>query len=453
MSTVLVYDPVGWGLPYSGYFSGGSEEDLVDIAVQVLCAILDFSPSSHKNTEANSKLLKDKSDVVEAVEANGVEASNPKNVYRNMLQNISRETEIDLIFAGIVRLLSTVHQADQTYLPNSRLRIGFYQEALVLLWHLITTNRAFLTRISENLNTNSIVLPVLYLIQQAHNSPPLAGLLHTASFVLLVLSAERSFCVRLNLAYSTKIPLQLPPFEGCHADALTLTLYRIVSDSLPKPQNDALVEMLLTVLCNISPYVKSFALESGLKLLSLLERCCRPGYFLRSANAHHGVLNLVEMLDNIIQYQYEGNAMLAYSIIRHKELFHMLCNIQLPDTAPVTSSAEQWVPTAEWLDSWKRSLTLPVNAIACLIDHLIPKIEALCRENDGAGQEEIVKMLQATTVVGILPQPHPIVIRTYRSSSYTSMWFSSYLWGIVFTRSQRLPLYDWTKIRLVMINH
>jgi len=294
---------------------------------------------------------------------------------------------------------------------------------------------------------------LLYLLQKSHNSPPLAGLLHTASFVLLVLSAERSFCVRLNMPYTSKIPLQLPPFKGCHADALTLTLYKIVSDSLPKPQNDALVEMLLKVLCNISPYVKSFALESGLKLLSLLERCCRPGYFLRSANAPHSVIDLVEMVDNIIQYQYEGNAMLAYSVIRHKDLFHVLHNFQLPDTAPVTSSEDQWVPTIEWLDAWRNLLAMPVKAITCLIDHLIPKIEALCRDNDSASQEEIVKMLQATTVVGILPQPHPIVMRTYRSSSYTSMWFSSYLWGIIFTRSQQLPLYDWTKIQLITIHH
>ncbi|CAJ1425986.1 unnamed protein product [Effrenium voratum] len=50
--------------------------------------------------------------------------------------------------------------------------------------------------------------------------------------------------------------------------------------------------------------------------------------------------------------------------------------------------------------------------------------------------------------VGILPVPHPIVIRTYQASTYTSMWFTSYMWGVIFTRSQRMPLYDWKKIRL-----
>eukprot|EP00413_Alexandrium_margalefii_P009677 CAMPEP_0204545910 /NCGR_PEP_ID=MMETSP0661-20131031/21622_1 /ASSEMBLY_ACC=CAM_ASM_000606 /TAXON_ID=109239 /ORGANISM="Alexandrium margalefi, Strain AMGDE01CS-322" /LENGTH=32 /DNA_ID= /DNA_START= /DNA_END= /DNA_ORIENTATION= len=32
-------------------------------------------------------------------------------------------------------------------------------------------------------------------------------------------------------------------------------------------------------------------------------------------------------------------------------------------------------------------------------------------------------------MVGILPVPHPIVIRTYQASSYTAMWFTSYMWG------------------------
>ena len=36
---------------------------------------------------------------------------------------------------------------------------------------------------------------------------------------------------------------------------------KVISESLPKAPNDALVEMLLTSLCNVSPYVKSFCLE------------------------------------------------------------------------------------------------------------------------------------------------------------------------------------------------
>merc|ERR1719296_471060 len=88
--------------------------------------------------------------------------------------------------------------------------------------------------------------------------------------------------------------------------------------------------MLLTVLCNVSPYIKSFALESCLKLLSLLDRCARPSYLFRSAFTHHGLIFLIEMLNNIAQYQFEGNAMLVYSVLRQKEVFHTLRDLELP---------------------------------------------------------------------------------------------------------------------------
>eukprot|EP00913_Durusdinium_trenchii_P008755 g8222.t1 len=76
----------------------------------------------------------------------------------------------------------------------------------------------------------------------------------------------------------------------------------------------------------------------------------------------------------------------------------------------------------------------------------------MCVEQDVTDQAEVLRFLKSTTLVGILPVPHPIVIRTYQASGYTSMWFTSYMWGVIFTRSQRMPLYDWKKIRLAGVS-
>merc|ERR1712060_698866 len=117
---------------------------------------------------------------------------------------------------------------------------------------------------------------------------------------------------------------------------------------------------------------------------------------------------------------------------------------------PQDSGDGTWAPTEAWLAGIKKKM--PLQAILCLIDHLGPKIETLCKKNDVTDQDEVLKYLKQTTMVGILPVPHPIVIRTYQASSYTAMWFTSYMWGVIFTRSQSMPLYDWRKIRLVVIN-
>jgi len=511
MSTVFTYDPVGWGVPYGGYFASGTEEDLVDVALQVLCVVIDFAPSDDQPHALADSPVTEKADEGEPAEAKGAdEKGRPRNVFRYMLQNICKDAEIDLIFAGLVRLLSTVHQANQTYLPNSFRSVGFYQEALILLWHLLTLNQNFTRRVGDDLDTNQIILPVLYLLQQAQSSPQLVGLLHTASYVLLVLSSERSFAVRLNEPYHGNIPLVLPQFHGSHADVLALTLYKVISNGIPRPQNDALVEILLTVLCNVSPYIKSFALESCLKLLSLVERCSRPGYLLRSPFTHNGLLFLLEMLNNIVQYQFEGNVMLVYTVLRDHERFQHLASLELPrrggrpaggpgptvaaagqegtaaaapavaapnGVAPSAAAASEgaatgaeaeapsveapeeeeealdeasWTPTEAWLNGLKRKM--PLQTIQCLIDYLAPRIQAHCKNHDVTDQGEILRYLRQTTMVGILPVPHPIVIRTYQANGDTSKWFTSYVWGVIFTRSQRMPLYDWRKIRLVVIN-
>eukprot|EP00434_Breviolum_minutum_P006475 symbB.v1.2.005717.t1/scaffold336.1/size226184/2 len=210
--------------------------------------------------------------------------------------------------------------------------VGFYQEALVLLWHVLTLNPTFTKRVVERHDTNQFLLSLIYLLQQARTSVQLIGLLHTTSFVLLVLSSERAFAVRLNEPYvSKKVPVEIPSFNGNHADVLALSLYKVISESLAKPQNDALVEMLLTALCNVSPYVKSFCLESCLKLVSLAERLARPSYIFRTAFTHHGLVFLVELLNNIVQYQYEGNTMMVYAILRQAEVFNKLDRLSLAD--------------------------------------------------------------------------------------------------------------------------
>jgi len=362
-----------------------------------------------------------------------------------------------LVFSGLVRLLSSVYQADQTYLPNSFKSVGFYQEALVMLWHLVTMNPTFTKRVADKHDTNQILLPIIYLLHQAKSSVQLVGLLHVVSFLLLVLSSERSFAVRLNEPYTPKkVPLDIPAFSGNHADVMALALHKVISDTMNQPANDALVEMLLTSLCNVSPYVKSFCRESCLKLLSLTERLARPVYFFGSSFRHHGLVFMVELFNNLVQYQYEGNVMMVYAILRQAQVFERIEKLSLQDQKPKAPKANGyqaesgWVPTEEWLAGVKQKM--PLQTLQCLIEHVQPSLENLCVEHEVTDQEEVLKYLRMTTLVGILPVPHAIVIRTYQASSYTSMWFTSYMWGVIFTRSQRMPLYDWKKIQLVTIN-
>eukprot|EP00397_Hematodinium_sp_SG-2012_P007793 GEMP01007843.1.p1 GENE.GEMP01007843.1~~GEMP01007843.1.p1 ORF type:complete len:798 (-),score=139.11 GEMP01007843.1:1162-3555(-) len=555
MSTVFTYDPVGWGLPYGSLLSSNIEEELVDHSLQVLCVLIDFIPTDGDE-----------------------EAAKVKNVYRYMLKSFSKQAEYDIVFNGLVRLLETIHVAKTTILPKSKPHVNFYQEALVLLWHMMNANPGFLNRSVADLDSNKILVPIIYLLQMSRNRPSLIGLLHMSSFILLVFSSSRDFGVRLNQPFHGKLPLDIPRFSGNYADLLLLSAHKIISDFLGVPQGDSLIDMLLTVLCNVSPYIKSFCLESSLKIIQLVERCAKPAYLFRSPHHHQGFFFLLDFLNNVIQYQFEGNAMLVYSCLRQKEVFlavdrltfedgmkrslgrasvvstyrsgsvdaetdalqkeggandttfegdqeispkvtqHEEVDVEddadnadetthlqpkkasVPDAAESPSSSSvrkenapemepellQDAPApnvatemllsacddetrsymeektkersfqrdelnVEWFNEWKSRL--PIDTVLRLCEHLGPKVEQFCKDKDGlADQADIVEFLKQETMVGLLPVPHPIVIRTYEPNRYTALWFTSYLWGVIFTRSQALPLYDMKKIRLIVIN-
>lgn len=58
-----------------------------------------------------------------------------------------------------------------------------------------------------------------------------------------------------------------------------------------------------------------------------------------------------------------------------------------------------------------------------------------CFFNRGLTDEsEILKFLQHGTLVGLLPVPHPILIRKYQANSGTTTWFRTYMWGVIYLR-------------------
>jgi hypothetical protein len=46
--------------------------------------------------------------------------------------------------------------------------------------------------------------------------------MHIGVFILLLLSGERNFGVRLNKPYITRVPMDIPVFTGTHADLLII---------------------------------------------------------------------------------------------------------------------------------------------------------------------------------------------------------------------------------------
>jgi hypothetical protein len=91
-----------------------------------------------------------------------------------------------------------------------------------------------------------------------------------------------------------------------------------------------------------------------------------------------------------------------------------------------------WSPTSDWVQSWKGKL--PLQTIMRLLQVLVPQVEKICMDRGLTDESEIIKFLQHGTLVGLLPVPHPILIRKYQPNSGTVMWFRTYTWGVIYLR-------------------
>ena len=94
-----------------------------------------------------------------------------------------------------------------------------------------------------------------------------------------------------------------------------------------------------------------------------------------------------------------------------------------------------------------------METVTRLLQHLVPVVDELVLKKQVAVDEpEILAVLNEITMVGLLPVPHAIVIRKYQPNQYTALWFTAFMWGVIFLRNQNLPLFDGGCIELFQVS-
>ncbi|XP_043787668.1 protein HID1 isoform X3 [Apis laboriosa] len=529
LNTVCAYDPVGLGVPYNHLLFTDSLEPLVDVALQILIVTLDHDTSGSTSLE---------------------EGNIGDNLFINYLSRIHRDEDFQFVLKGITRLLN--NPLMQTYLPNSTKKVHFHQELLVFFWKMCDYNKKFLYYVLKSSDVLEVLVPILYHLNDSRADQSRVGLMHIGVFILLLLSGERNFGVRLNKPYTATVPMDIPVFTGTHADLLVTVFHKIITTGHQRLQ--PLFDCLLTILVNVSPYLKTLSMVASTKLLHLLEAFSTPWFLFSAPTNHHLVFFLLEIFNNIIQYQFDGNSNLVYTIIRKRQVFHALANLPSdcntiakslskrqrrhvpastsnenvnetamegshpaqpaePGTLKATlletpgiekmtekesahplspsvnidvgksnhqnnvSSTEdlmnstknsvipkggirvaehnssnninQWVPSSEWVYQWKTKL--PLQTIMRLLQVLVPQVEKICIDKGLTDESEILKFLQHGTLVGLLPVPHPILIRRYQANAGTTAWFRTYMWGVIYLRNVEPPIWYDTDVKLFEI--
>ncbi|KAI9583658.1 protein HID1 [Glossina fuscipes] len=620
LNTVCAYDPVGFGVPYNHLLFTDTTEPLVEACLQILIVTLDHDMIIQQQQQQLEMQRQLKVPIIPSpydVDGCG------DNLFINYLSRVHRDEDFHFILKGITRLLN--NPLVQNYLPNSTKRLHCHQELLILFWKICDYNKKFLYFVLKSSDVLDILIPILYHLNYSRADQSRVGLMHIGVFILLLLSGERNFGVRLNKPYTATVPMDIPVFTGTHADLLITVFHKIIATGHQRLQ--PLFDCLLTILVNVSPYLKTLSMVASVKLLHLLEAFSTPWFLLSAPSNHHLVFFLLEIFNNIIQYQFDGNSNLVYTIIRKRHVFHGMANLptdmagiakclsgrkvgkfnlppvrqrrlatnantnhcakqiskseeeeedidddedeededeldvphclpasileanadtleddngkeaessitalpaepgtlktslletpgisqmtereqahpvctdQTPtidgtsDIAPfgknntekssssspndheITEvstpnkrnhrlavsqrgsirivpqpSPEVWTPTPEWIVSWRSKL--PLQTIMRLLQVLVPQVEKICIDKGLTDESEILKFLQHGTLVGLLPVPHPILIRKYQANSGTTAWFRTYIWGVIYLRNVEPAVWYDTEVKLFEI--
>jgi len=550
INVVMQYDPIGVGLPYNYVLFADTRDALANVALQLLLVLLDYrypfeppavsspqgataTPTQVSSSQSSSQLAQSPTTTASAATAERTPAqqqqqqqqqqsSDPgvtenKNRFQDYLSKIHRVEDFNVIVVGLHRLLNNPITSSSTYLPGSTKTISFSQELVIFTWKLLELNKRFVAFLVQDALLLDILCPVLYYALEARQNEGKHGLIHVTCFLLLLLSGERNFGVRLNKQYDQRYPqLRLPVFDGNYADLIILTFHRLITDG-DRARLFSLFDCMLTIVANISPYIKSLSSVTCHRLLSLFRSFTSPRFLLAGPTNHRLCSLLLDVFNNIIQYQFDGNVRLVYAILRQRELFERLGEFDLeqdtsqagdlddpvfPDGAdprpekqpqqqvgtdstspasppglsttaaatatPATATTDfvkevvsmvkgaesqvkpqGFVPTEEWIRSWKSALTLAT--ILRLLNILLPQIEKICVDRGIVSEDEVLKFLSSGTLVGLLPVPHPIMVRKYKSNPATYAWATVYMWGVIYVRNLNPPIWFGTKIALFVV--
>eukprot|EP01116_Phalansterium_solitarium_P023875 TRINITY_DN856_c2_g1_i3.p1 TRINITY_DN856_c2_g1~~TRINITY_DN856_c2_g1_i3.p1 ORF type:complete len:908 (-),score=293.92 TRINITY_DN856_c2_g1_i3:71-2794(-) len=308
LPSVSYYAPLLAGSP-----AAEPTDQLADVSLQLLATLLHYEPVGGTGSGAQHD---------QSIGPQG--SSSRVNEYSRLgSSRLESASELQWLSNAAGRLLQ------QTASGQS----GYRLEMLPVLWLLLQRNPALLRTAVAGEAAAGVLVPLLHLLLDAHDDPTQLGSVHLAVFIVLLLSSERDFCVALNQPYAGRSAARgLPPLShgSTHADLLVLTVARLLLQPQPPGAGlEPLHECLLTIVCNASAYIKALSMVASMRLLRLLEVFSRPRFLAAAARNHRYVSFVLETLNNLVQYQYEGNTAVVYAIVRSAPALHALAGLQL----------------------------------------------------------------------------------------------------------------------------
>lgn len=501
LNAVLQYVPYG-SLPYTSYYASEDGESEVTWSLRFLLVVLDakgaplhqpapsyVSPTSRRGP-GDIRRAADYAGKA-SVEQRKVRA--PPPLYVNSVRRMIAEltlTEARYVLDRLHTLISLRTYASQTYLPDSQKTIDVQDELMLLLWKLVDSSPMVLTQFSFHTAALSYVVPLVgYAMDVKQDPKQYIHRLQLSMFLMLRFSQLRGFCLQCVRPFTETVPFPFPRLPSSGVSYFDFLLIAF-SSLLELVKDTSLVSPLTscsTVLVNFAPYVNAISPLASLKLTyafgvvsarllrvrAIAAAAAAPGSPASPGSPNNispGSLPLVrhsleEMVINLCEtmaslLQYNGLKPLLAALVRHRSVIRTLATTQMPPghnpfyiTTLTTAvvQAEPLVSSAFANDSTsgggmgdasiasqnsaaRTTTTVSYNALQ----------EAQVREVSLA-----VEGLQGLTLVGLLPTPHPIVVRKVNTTVYVEEWVTVTLWTCLYLKLPSEALGDELSARLL----
>eukprot|EP00731_Ephydatia_muelleri_P029315 Em0020g959a len=484
LNVTCTYDPVGYGVPYYWTMVGDPRGDLVEAAVQLLCLVLDYYPHSQVNR------LQAASQAQQAQPEPGA-----GNLFCGYVSRLHQNEDLEFIAKGMINLI--YNPVRHTYLPYSIKKVFFTQELYIVLWKMCELNKRFMIHLLRSPVLFDLVVPILINILESRANPGVSkGDYQWAATTTapgtppdLLTSGSKEYASGSHLAHESGI-LRLIAFWCSLPLALKLALKTHTNLVANKPRPADTLQLMKTRKVIIKLKVKT-SLQTQMVKRSRMEAHLNPGRvqmvevevgeqsteqvgskttpsrrlprlslpnFLPQATpvaamdspaSQRGGLTVgahtyASAYDARSRQKGKGKPLspTARTDASHRDFARSTQSLVEPLATPDSSHSRVCVVEAK---------KLPLHTIIRCFKFLFHKFENLCAENDVKTDQEILEYLKNGTLVGLLPVPHPILIRKYQTSENTEKWFHTATSGVFSTSNYDPPIWYDTSIRLFQV--
>jgi hypothetical protein len=348
------------------------------------------------------------------------------NVYRSYASQLDDAEQFEWIYKNIVRLLQ-LSMKSRSFLGSS-LKVSYTHELMVLLWQMMQLNSAFTTYIAEECEILQLLDVLTVFVTEAKEDESKLNMCQLCLFMLLSLSSIREFNVQLAQPYRGHLNVIYLSLET-YFDLQVVFLHGLATS---KGSLATQTGCLLAILHNMAMYAKTIDSVASSKLVHLLE-CVSSPSLLFSEGVYGSYLQIcVDIINTRLQYHWDvtltqGSIQLIYALLRQRGLYDRLLALSPP-------SEEPW-QTEEWANTWLPMLK--ASPLMIMYRDLYPRIDKLSATGL-ITTEELLWLLQRTTMVGLFPRPHKITLHTFIPMEETKQWFTMLTWSLVLAQQQQL---------------